>query len=433
VIPFSLALFRCVICRLTPFTSPVGLVTYACGNGVQRCIAARVNCGERWSRSPPQGTGLDVSLHTILEPNDSKEILMNSRAFFLVTSLAVLWFCIFTTGAEALQQAVGNTKSPQVDIPSLQQQADRGDAKAKYQLGWSYMTGTGVTQNFAEAAKYYRQAAAQSSPDAEFALGYLYEQGKGVLRDYRHAVVYYTAAAGQGHLTAENNLGSMYEYGRGVHKNLRQAEHWYQMAAERGDVTAQCNLASLYFRGGRIPRKYAQAAEWFRKAAERGYAPAQEDLAWMYFTGTGVPLDDSSAAHWVQMAADRGYERAQLDLAYLYEQGKGVPLNYVTAYTWYKTAASGGEERAIGRLKSLSAVMTKEQIGQANVAAEQLSRSLPKVDGAADSKSIGSSFIRHAAEDLHRQEERIARANPATVIRRESTCRNGAVNVGMQK
>ena len=113
----------------------------------------------------------------------------------------------------------------------------------------------------------------------------------------------------------------------------------------------------------------------------------------MYFTGTGVPLDYSSAAHWVQMAADQGFARAQLDLAYLYEQGKGVPLNYVKSYMWYKAAASGGEQRAIGRLKGLSAVMTKEQVSQANAAAGQLSRSLPKVDGAADSKSIGSSFI----------------------------------------
>ena len=118
----------------------------------------------------------------------------------------------------------------------------------------------------------------------------------------------------------------------------------------------------------------------------------------MYFTGTGVPLDYPSAAHWVQMAADRGYARAQLDLGYLYEQGKGVSLNYVTAYIWYKTALSGGEERAVGRLKSLSAVMTKEQISRASAAAGQLTRSLPRVDGAADSKSIGSLFINRARD-----------------------------------
>jgi TPR repeat protein len=166
------------------------------------------------------------------------------------------------------------------------------------------------------------------------------------------------------------------------------------MGAENGDVTSQCNLASFYFRGKGVAPNYAQAAEWFRKAAENGYAPAQENLAWMYFTGTGLPTDYSKAARWVQMAAEKGYARAQLDLGYLYEQGKGVPLNYVSAYTWYRAAASGGEERAAGRLKSLSAVMTKEQISQARAAADDLSKSLPKVNGAAEPQSIGDSFIK---------------------------------------
>jgi TPR repeat protein len=86
-----------------------------------------------------------------------------------------------------------------VDISPLQEQARGGDARAEYLLGWSYMTGTGVSQNYVEAAKYYWQAAAQNSSDAEFSLGYLYEPGKGVPRDYQQAVVYYTAAARQGH------------------------------------------------------------------------------------------------------------------------------------------------------------------------------------------------------------------------------------------
>jgi hypothetical protein len=39
-------------------------------------------------------------------------------------------------------------------------------------------------------------------------------------------------------------------------------------------------------------------------------------------------------------------------------------------------------------------VMTKEQIDAATAAEGRLSRSLPTADGAAESKSIGGSFIR---------------------------------------
>src|SRR5215510_2927198 len=38
-----------------------------------------------------------------------------------------------------------------------------------------------------------------------------------------------------------------------------------------------------------------------------------------------------------------------------------------------------------------------------------------------------------ATEDLHREEERRARPDPTTVVRRESACWNGAVNMGMQQ
>src|SRR5215467_4937635 len=89
----------------------------------------------------------------------------------------------------------------------------------------------------------------------------------------------------------------------------------------------------------------------------------------MYFTGKGVPRDYAMAAHWLQLAAQIGEPLAQMNLGYLYEQGKGVPLDYVKAYMWYKTAESGGKRRAGEQIKSVSRLMTKQQISQANAAA----------------------------------------------------------------
>jgi TPR repeat protein len=83
-----------------------------------------------------------------------------------------------------------------------------------------------------------------------------------------------------------------------------------------------------------------------------------------------------------------------MDLGYLYEQGKGVPLDYVTAYMWYKTAESGGDGRAKERLKSLSRVMTEQQISQANAAANELSTSIPKGEAVEESENTGNAFIR---------------------------------------
>jgi TPR repeat protein len=82
-----------------------------------------------------------------------------------------------------------------------------------------------------------------------------------------------------------------------------------------------------------------------------------------------------------------------MDLGYLYEQGKGVPLDYVAAYMWYMTAKSGGDRRATEKLKSLSRLMTKEQISHATAAANELASSMPKGEAVDQSQTIGDAFI----------------------------------------
>ncbi len=44
---------------------------------------------------------------------------------------------------------------------SLGQRAEEGDAAAQYMLGLSYLGGSGIEQNYAEAAKWLRLAALQ--------------------------------------------------------------------------------------------------------------------------------------------------------------------------------------------------------------------------------------------------------------------------------
>jgi uncharacterized protein len=271
-----------------------------------------------------------------------------------------------------------------LDLVSLRERAQQGDARAAYLVGRSYMTGSGASKDYREAAKWFREAATQNLADAQFVLGFLYEQGDGVVQDYKTALSYYSAAAKQGHAIAQNNLALMYELGRGTEKNVNEAEHWYRAAAEQLFVTAQCNLASLEFRKG----DYRQAVVWFREAAKRGNANAQEDLGWMYYTGTGLPLDYSEAAKWVRLAAEQGFARAQLDFGFLYEQGKGVPQDYISAFAWYKAAEDGGQKQAGAQLKSVSRVMTRRQLSAAIEKAASVSRSSSGIDEPGESIGI---------------------------------------------
>ena len=60
--------------------------------------------------------------------------------------------------------------------------ADQGDVQAQLNLGFSYLVGQGVKQDYAEALKWYRKAAEQGYPAAQFNLGVMYYKGQGVSR-----------------------------------------------------------------------------------------------------------------------------------------------------------------------------------------------------------------------------------------------------------
>jgi hypothetical protein len=52
-----------------------------------------------------------------------------------------------------------------------------------------------------------------------------------------------------------------------------------------------------------------------------------------------------------------------------------------------------GEKRAVEKLKAVKQLMTQDQIKKAEAAADQLSKSVPKLKNSSDASSIANSFI----------------------------------------
>lgn len=77
------------------------------------------------------------------------------------------------------------------------EQPGMGQADAQYHMGDLYATGLGVTQNDAEAAKWYRKAADQRYHSAKYKLGDLYAKGQGVPQDYVEAYYWYSLGMDQ--------------------------------------------------------------------------------------------------------------------------------------------------------------------------------------------------------------------------------------------
>lgn len=132
--------------------------------------------------------------------------------------------------------------------------------------------------NFAEAAKWYRQAAEKGFGPSCANLGRMYYLGEGVRQDYAEAVKWYRKGAEVGQAVAQNGLAVCYLNGRGIAKNPAEAVIWFRKAAEQGYALAQHSLGACYVNGDGVRKDYNEAIKWFRKAASQGNAASQDAL-----------------------------------------------------------------------------------------------------------------------------------------------------------
>jgi TPR repeat protein len=171
-----------------------------------------------------------------------------------------------------------DTGNLRLAFPQFLALAERGDARAQFNLAMLYNTGRGVEQNPLEAAKWFRRAAEQGEPTSQFNLGYMYKNGRGVPRD------------------------------------AREAAEWYLRAALQGVPDAQFNLAQMYARGDGVLKDEAKAVALYKPAAEQGYVMAQRQFGLHLAIGQGVERDEVEAFKWLSLAAASGDETASKGL-----------------------------------------------------------------------------------------------------------------------
>ncbi len=177
-------------------------------------------------------------------------------------------FLVAGAGAQAgLQEGVSAYKRGHfpVALKELTPLAERGDAKAQAILGEMYSSGSGVPQNLAKAALWYRKAAEQGHASAQTYLGGMYGRGAGVRRNDRKAAFWLHKAAEQGHGEALYTLGGMYARGQGaIQADPVQAHKWFSIAVAAGFDIAQDDLHEIESGMSREQIEAAQsmAREW---------------------------------------------------------------------------------------------------------------------------------------------------------------------------
>jgi cell division septation protein DedD len=190
------------------------------------------------------------------------------------------FFTLFVLLAPAVgadfEQDITTTGSMDAGMRELQSRAVAGDANAQLKIGSMLFKGEKVTQNFAEAANWFRLAAAQGQPQAQYNLGLLYDTGKGVTQNHVEAVSWYRKASDKGVALAQLNLGVAYATGMGVSVNGSEAVKWIRMAAIQGEPQAQFNLAVMYAKGQWVEKSYTEAYRWAMLAQAQGHESARK-------------------------------------------------------------------------------------------------------------------------------------------------------------
>ncbi len=123
--------------------------------------------------------------------------------------------------------------------------AEQDNIIAIGEVGYCYMSGTGVARDYAEALRWLRRAAEHDERYAESHLGEMYKNGWGVPRDDVEAVKWFRRSADQGYRGGQYNLALMLLDGRGVEHDRTAAEGLLSLAAEQNHRGARRMLQGL--------------------------------------------------------------------------------------------------------------------------------------------------------------------------------------------
>ena len=195
---------------------------------------------------------------------------MKTSQRLLVFTLLVVGLLIATDQVSAADDGfLERLKAdPKKELAATKAKAAKGDAEAQCNLGFIYDLGQSVEKDYAEAAKWYRNAADQNFAAAQFRLARLYAGGLGVERDDAEAAKWCRKAADQDYAKAQLSLGTSYAGGFGVVKDDVEAMKWFRKAADQDNAAAQHALGFHYANGQGVEKDYAEAYAWFNLAAK---------------------------------------------------------------------------------------------------------------------------------------------------------------------
>ena len=271
-------------------------------------------------------------------------------------------------------------------IDLYQSAASQHHAKAQLKLGDCFFSGSGVSEDKAEAARFWRKAAEQGEKQAQLKLGLALWFGQGIGEDKQAALEWFQKSAEQGDKQSQVRLGAyngqakeQYELAEIIidrclsncdffeifFEDEKTAKYWYLASADQGHADAQFKLGLLH---EILEINEKDSDDWLRKAADQGHSDAHCFLGAMKGDAEsqfkwGQKIDHKyqysefgSSADWYLKAADQGHVKAMLECGEMIYMDRVFPehsgdedwKNWTTG--WYRRAASLGSAEAMNRL-----------------------------------------------------------------------------------
>ena len=205
-----------------------------------------------------------------------------------------------------------------------------------------------ISQKSTNTDEYIEQQANRGNAEAQYQLGYMYSQGYKGSMDYYKAVEWWSKAAERGHIKAQVKLGDCYEEGLGgLSSNINNALKWWNLAAAQGDSKAKEKILKVQIstekHKEKVDNEYddlfsnnrdelsnissdnkVELVKAWKIAAEQGDANAQYKLGLCYKQGFGVNQNASESVKWWKLAVEQNNSDAMYKLALCYKYGKGI-------------------------------------------------------------------------------------------------------------
>ena len=200
-------------------------------------------------------------------------------------------------------------------VDEIKSRAEQGDRWAQNELGFWYVNGYGVQQDFEKAVKWFEKAADNDLAVGQFNLALCYIKGEGTAKDMGKAISYLQKSANQNCSKAELDLGCLLIEGVGVVADKEKAKYWLEKAAYQGMPEAMFILGDLYLE--EEGRDEAKALYWFQRAAYYGLPEAQFYYGCLFRDGILVEQNKDKYLLWCRRAYRNGYNPSRFGEYYL--------------------------------------------------------------------------------------------------------------------